>query len=296
MPLACSLHPSQAPGGSLIQGRDSTMKINNNNRSGGGSWSEALVTKSFHTICTKPGEKFIVLSVMFAVFLSLNAQASAYEVKALVNAGSIRGKVHVGSAQPQVKRVSIFKNQSICGTEHRDIPLVQANGDGLLNTVVYLEDIFSGKPFRAASKKITINQLGCRFVPHLSVVTNGGEIEVINSDTILHNIHTYEMFGSTNFTSFSVSQPQRGDIVTKKIELKRGAGLRVMCDAHDFMRGFIFVARNPYYAVVDSDGEFFIQDVPPGTYKIKTWHGTLGEKEASVSIQPNGVVGIDIFY
>lgn len=238
----------------------------------------------------------VLCAISFTLFISGGPSADAYEVKQISGAGGVRGKVHIGGAIPLVKRVPIFKDQDICGSGHRDIPLVQANGDGLLNTVVYLEDVAAGKPFRAASKKITINQLGCRFIPHLSVITNGGEVEVINSDTILHNIHTYEMIGSTNFSSFSVSQPQRGDIVTKKVELKRSVGMRMMCDAHDFMRGFIFVARNPYYAIVDSDGEFFIEDVPPGTYKIKAWHGTLGEKEASVSIQPNGVVGVEIFY
>jgi hypothetical protein len=69
-----------------------------------------------------------------------------------------------------------------------------------------------------------------------------------------------------------------------------------MCDAHVFMRGFVFVAHNPYFAVVDSDGEFFIEDVPLGTYVVKAWHGTLGEKKAAASIQPNGVVEIGIFY
>ena len=268
----------------------------NGNRSGDGSWVNLIPAKSLVAALRLSDRASAALIFTFFLIFSTIGQSNAYEEKKILNSGSIRGKIHIGSSIPLVKRVSIFKDQSICGKEHRDIPLVQANGDGLLNTVVYLEDISSGKPFRAASKKITINQLGCRFVPHLSVITNGGEVEIINSDTILHNIHTYEMLGTTNFSRFSVSQPQRGDIVTKKIKLKRAVGLRVMCDAHDFMRGFIFVARNPYYAVVDSDGEFFIEDVPPGTYRIKSWHGTLGEKEASASIQPNGVVGIDIFY
>jgi hypothetical protein len=72
--------------------------------------------------------------------------------------------------------------------------------------------------------------------------------------------------------------------------------MMVMCDAHDFMRGYIFVAHNPYYAVVDSDGEFFIDSVPQGTYVMKVWHGILGEQETTVSIQPNGVVHSDFFY
>ncbi len=269
------------------------MKYSNNNRSGGTSGQNLKIARALRSVFPRAVGIFVV-SVLSLVIDA--REGGAYDVKSLVDTGGIRGKVHIGSATPLVKRVPIFKNQTICGLEYRDIPLVQANGDGLLNTVVYLEDISSGKPFRAASKKITINQLGCRFIPHLSVMANGGEVEIINSDEVLHNIHTYEMSGTTNFSSFSVSQPQRGDIVSKHIELKRGVGMRVMCDAHDFMRGFIFVARNPYFAVVDSDGEFFIDNVPPGIYTIRTWHGNLGSKEGSVTIQPNGVVNIEFFY
>jgi len=269
------------------------MKHSNNNRSGGIIGpipKSARILKSIF-----PSAVSIFVVSMLSLIIDVR-EVGAYDVKNLVDTGGIRGKVHIGNATPIVKRVPIFKNQKICGLDFRDIPLVQANGDGLLNTVVYLEDISSGKPFRAASKKITINQLGCRFIPHLSVMANGGEVEIINSDTILHNIHTYEMIGTTYFSSFSVSQPQRGDIVTKHVEMKRGVSMRILCDAHNFMRGFIFVARNPYYAVVDSDGEFFINNVPPGTYTIRTWHGNLGSKKGSVSIQPNGVVKIDFFY
>lgn len=269
---------------------------NNDNRLGGNTCLDLGQTGAFPTVGLNTAGACLLLFLSLVLLLAPASGARGYEVKVTGDSGSIRGKVHIGDAIPLVKRVPIFKNQKICGESFRDIPLVQASGDGLLNTVVYLENISSGKPFRAAAKKITINQLGCRFIPHLSVMVNGGEVEVINSDQILHNIHTYEMAGRSNFSTFSVSQPQRGDIVTKKIELKRSVSMRVMCDAHDFMRGYIFVARNPYYAVVDSDGEFFIDNVPPGTYTIKTWHGTLGEKEASVSIQPNGVVGIDFFY
>jgi hypothetical protein len=269
------------------------MNINNDNRPG------ASIRRELGIAIATAFRKFTnVWLLLLSLVISFSAGGSvwAYELKEPFNAGGIRGKVHVGNAIPMVKRMQIFKDQKICGTRHRDIPLIQVSGDGLLNTVVYLENISSGKAFRAASKKITINQLGCRFIPHLSVMANGGEIEVINSDTILHNIHTYEIVGNTNFSTFSVSQPQRGDMVTKRIELKRSVGMKVMCDAHDFMRGFVFVARNPYYAVVNGDGEFFIDDVPPGTYSIRSWHGTLGEQAATVSIQPKGIVKIDFFY
>jgi hypothetical protein len=277
-------------------GCDSTMNNINNNRSHSNDCLKHYTVKISDGICRCVGKIHIVLLSALILIGTGTPTAVAYEVKKVDGAGSVRGRVHIGSAIPLVKRLPIFKNQGICGKEHRDIPLVQANGDGLLNAVVYLDKVSSGKPFPAAAKKITINQLGCRFIPHLSVMANAGEMEIINSDTTLHNIHSYEMVGPINYSNFSVSQPQRGDIVTKRVVLKRGISLRVMCDAHDFMRGYVFVARNPYYAVVNGDGTFLIDNIPSGTYTIRTWHGTLGEKQNSVTVGPNGKVNIDFHY
>jgi len=235
------------------------------------------------------------LAFLTAVF-ALTPAMAAYKVSEAGPVGAVSGKVLIGGAKPQVERIAIFKDNKVCGRGSRDITLVQANGDALINAVVYLKDVKFGKPFPAAAKKITLNQLGCRFTPYLSVMANGGEMEVINSDDVLHNIHTYEIFGPANYSTFSVSQPQRGNIVTKEINLHRGDSLRVHCDAHNFMLAFIFIARNPYYAIVDSDGEFLIENVPPGRYSIRVWHGVLGEKQGTVTITANGKAKFDFSY
>lgn len=117
-----------------------------------------------------------------------------------------------------------------------------------------------------------------------------------NSDPVLHNIHTYEIIGRAKKTVLNVSQPEQGAITNKKIKLKRGAAMKLECDAHDFMHGFIFVAKNPYYAVVNKDGAFTIKDVPPGKYKIKAWHGTLGIKKDKVEVPANGKVTVNFEY
>lgn len=257
------------------------MKNNNDNRLGKGS---RLDLRAYS----------IKLIILLGSLLSF--EVDAYEVAPVKDGVSIQGKVHLGNSKPLVKRFPIFKDHKICGKGHRDIPLVQVNGEGLLDTVVYLVNVPKGKPFRSWSKKITINQSGCRFIPHLSVMANGGEIEVINSDATLHNIHAYELVGANHFSNFTVSQPQRGDIVTKEVTVRRGMGMRVNCDAHNFMRGFVFLARNPYFAIVESDGMYSIDDIPPGTYVVRTWHGTLGERTRTITVKPNSVGTVDFYY
>ena len=95
----------------------------------------------------------------------------------------------------------------------------------------------------------------------------------------------------------NVSQPNQGDTVSKEVRLRRGNGMKVECDAHDFMHSFVFVAKNPYYSVVGADGTFSIGDIPAGTYEVMMWHGFLGEVEVGeITVDAGGEVTMELSY
>ena len=243
--------------------------------------------------------KFLLKAMAMAVIvvaISGGAQAAKYKEAAVSNSGTVKGKVNLGGAQVLVETFTISKNPEVCGTGTREVTFVRTNGGGLLDAVVYLDKVKEGKAFPEETKKIKIDQQKCAFVPYLSVMRNQGELEAVNSDPVLHNIHTYELIGRARRTVVNVSQPDQGNVVTKKIKLRKGAGMKVECDAHDFMHAFVFVARNPYYAVVNDSGEFEIKDVPPGKYKVKSWHGILGEQDATVEVSGGGTATVDFSY
>jgi len=239
---------------------------------------------------------FVIAAVALSVSTSAQA-AKKYKEGTVSNGGAISGKITLGAAKASTKSYTISKDPQICGEGTRDVPQVRANGDALLDAVVYLDKVKTGKAFPAALKKITINQTKCEFNPYLSVMQNGGELEAINSDATLHNIHTYELIGRARRTVLNVSQPEKGNIVTKKIKMRKGNGMKVECDAHDFMHSFVFVAKNPYFAVVGDNGEFSIGDVPAGEYTIKIWHGVLGEKKiGKVKVSAGGTASVNGSY
>jgi len=223
-----------------------------------------------------------------ATFAAFNASAAYKEVN-VTNGGSITGQVTFTGTDPAPKIYAITKDNDTCGTGNREIDFVKVNNGGLADSVVFLEKIKQGKAFK--EEKGSVQQKGCAFNPFISIMTNKMGFDAVNSGPVMHNIHTYELISAgkkyAKKTVFNVSQPNKGTI-TKKVKVKRGNAIKVECDAHDFMHGFVFVAKNPYYARVDDTGHFKIDNVPAGKYKIKAWHGTLGEKKGKVTVEANG--------
>ncbi len=226
--------------------------------------------------------------------------AAAYKVVDVTNGGTISGTVTLKKAPPKSahKVYHIKKDNAVCGDGERVVDYVQTNGKALLNTVVYLTKVKQGKAWGDAPKDATIDQQGCEFTPFLTVMQNGGKLTAKNSDPVLHNIHTYELLTGTmkgpKKTVSNVSQPDKGSVVSKTVKLKKGSAMKVECDAHDFMHGFVFVAKNPYYAMVDENGHYTIDNVPPGKYKISAFNGFLKPGKGKATIKGGDEVTVDI--
>lgn len=117
------------------------------------------------------------------------------------------------------------------------------------------------------------------------LVPVGAELEIRNSDGILHNVRT----ASTRNAPVNRAQPKvRKAMPQRFAEPER---VEVRCDVHPWMRGWVVVQDHPYYAVSDAQGGFSLTGVPPGDYELHLWHETLGEHVQPVTISG----GADIF-
>ena len=226
-----------------------------------------------------------IIALLVALAASWTVQAAGYTVAEVSNGGSISGKVSFAGKDPDPVAYAITKDPDTCGTGDRMIDFVKINNGALTDVVVYLDKVKSGKPFpNAEAGKGNLDQKGCEFHPFLQVMHNDGELSILNSDPVSHNIHTYEIIGKAKKTVINISQPDQGSLIKKKIKLRRGTTMKVECDQHDFMHSYIYVAKNPYYAGVGADGTFTIDNIPPGNYTVKAWHGKLGEKKSKVTV------------
>jgi hypothetical protein len=210
--------------------------------------------------------------------------AAQYQAAAVTDGGVIKGKVIFKGTVP-LKTVLPTKDKETCGGPRKDpLVVVGANGE-VKDVVVQLKGVKAGKAWTTSSKPMAIDNKGCIFEPHVQVIA-AGNIDIINSDPVLHNTHGY--YGKN--TAFNVALPIQGGKVTRP--LRRPGVVRVDCDAHGWMEGWIIVAENPYFAQTGADGSFTLSDVPPGSYTMVVWQEHTGEMEIPVTVKAKETVTV----
>lgn len=127
------------------------------------------------------------------------------------------------------------------------------------------------------------------FLPRILVVPVGSTVRFPNQDPILHNV-------------FSVSGRNSFDLGL----LGKGAGssaivhepgiVRVFCNVHHAMFGYIFVVASPYWAKVGTDGTFSIPNVPAGPGKLTVWNerSSPTTQEITLPLAEPATIGIEI--
>lgn len=206
-------------------------------------------------------------------------RATAYEGGAVANGGSISGTVKYKGTPPAPAKLDVNKDTEVCGTTPKmSRELVVAPDGGVQWAVVSIPSITKGKPF--PSDKTVLDQKGCEYLPHVVLAPAGADVDILNSDGILHNIHTY----SEKNPPLNRAQPKFKKSMTEKFATPER--VKLQCDVHGWMHGWLVVEDNPYYAVTDEKGAFKLTDVPPGDYEVKVWQEKLGEATQKVTVKP----------
>jgi len=201
------------------------------------------------------------------------------------SAGEIVGKVSYAGAAPAPETIKITKDQAVCGkTPQVESSLLVSADKGVKNVVVKITDPKDGKKMSAPAQNATVDQHGCKFNPRVTIVAAGAPVDILNSDGILHNIHTWPEKNQP----FNKAQPKFRKKMTESFP--EPDLVRITCDVHSWMTGYIIVAEHPYYGLSDEGGSFKIADVPAGTYTLQYWHEKLGTKTAQVTVPASGSV------
>jgi len=133
------------------------------------------------------------------------------------------------------------------------------------NVLVYLEEVAGDWP--PSEEPAGMDQAKLVFIPRVLPIVKGTTVHFLNNDPILHNV----------FWPKSKSYPTRnlgtwGKGGSKEYKFDKLGEVVLLCNVHPEMEGHIIVLQNPFFTVVDKEGEYEIKNVPPGDYTLKTWY------------------------
>jgi len=196
-------------------------------------------------------------------------------------AGAISGKVLFTGTAPEPERIEMDA-ESTCQEQYPDgafTETVVANADGSLqNVFVYVKSGLGDLKFPVPGDGVVLDQLGCRYRPHVFGVQVGQDLIIRNSDGILHNIHPMPTLNR----SFNLGQPVKMD--STKTFTKPEVMIPIACDVHDWMYGYVGVLDNPYFSSTGTDGAFSLPNLPPGAYTVEAWHEEYGAQTMEVTV------------
>lgn len=194
--------------------------------------------------------------------------------------GTLKGRFVFGGETPVTPALTVDKDVQICGNHNLISEEVVVGTDkGIANVVVFVRDKkVKVKPelvATAQAKAPVLDNLHCRFEPHVIFVQVGQELTIKNSDPVGHNsnIATVKNAPTNNLI------PASGQVSTK-FKADEAVPAQVTCNIHPWMKGWIVVRDNPYAAVSAADGSFEIVDLPAGELELQFWHekaGYIGE-------------------
>jgi len=250
---------------------------------------EEMMVKSLCCVSIISG---LILSVMSGGVLVYNNDAIAqekgvaYKEIEVKDGGNIVGTVKFDGDVPAAKMLKVDKDEQTCGHENKLSEELVVNGEskGVKNVVVSLVDIASGKKIETTTA--TLDQKECLFTPHVLAIPIGSSVDLLNSDNVMHNLHSWSIKNPAFNEGVS-----GGGKMTKKFDLPEVA--KITCDVHKWMSSFVVVKANPYFAVTDENGRFRIENVPAGTYKIEAWQEKLGKKTSDIAVKSKEEAVVD---
>ena len=195
--------------------------------------------------------------------------------------GEITGRINFEGTKPHLPEISMAQDPE-CVRENGGHPIRPEDGrvnanDTLPNVFVYIKS--GARKYPSPQRAVTLDQKGCRYIPHVLGIMVGQPLKVVNSDFTTHNIHVMPK----NNPAWNQSQPPGAAPFYKKFPNPE-VMIPVHCNEHPWMKAYIGVVTNPFFDVTGKEGEFTIKGVPPGQYTLEAWTATFGTQTKTVTV------------
>jgi plastocyanin len=203
---------------------------------------------------------------------------------------TIKGVVNFTGKAPEMKVPKKRKDAEVCKAKEVKYNAVLVDKGKLADVFVRISNDGVKGDYKPPSAHALVSQIDCMYSPRIMGVVAGQTIDIKNGDATLHNVHSYK--GAE--TMFNTPQPKGSPILSKEMPDEPKI-VKLACDVHPWMRGFVIVTAHPFFAVSGADGTFAIQNVPAGDYTIEAWHSHYGLKTAKIHVDDGKSVDLPAF-
>jgi plastocyanin len=148
----------------------------------------------------------------------------------------------------------------------------------------------------ALAPRAGLKQNGCMYVPRVFGIVAGADLELVNDDRTMHNIHgfTKNTVGDDD-TVLNAGQAMGAPPIVKKAPAEPGI-VRIKCDVHPWMVSWMVVTDHPFFDATNDEGRFTIKKVPVGSYDLEAIHPLHGTKTAKVKVTADATATAELTF
>ena len=198
-------------------------------------------------------------------------------------ASSVTGTVTFDGKVPTLRPLAMDADPACAKKHSAPVPsetLALGSGNTMGNIMVWVsKGLPAGKTWPVPKSPVVLDQNGCQYKPHVMGIMVGQTYRILNSDGVLHNIHTLPKVNK----AFNKGMPPTLKEATTVFE-KPEEVFHIKCDVHPWMSAYIAVFTHPFFSTTGMDGKFTIPGLDAGTYEITAWHERLGKQTASITV------------
>jgi hypothetical protein len=229
----------------------------------------------------------LTITLVVALALVSLGQDSSSTKTAYVRTGqeaTLSGAVTFTGKVPKALKIDMSSDPTCAqGNVDPTTEFFVVSNDRLANVLLYISagEILDRHSFEAPSTAILMERKGCRYEPRVLGLQVNQPLMIINSDNTHHNTHPTPK----NNAEWNQTQPEGAAPMVKAFS-RPELSIPFKCNQHPWEKAYVSVFSHPFFAVSDADGNYKIEGLPAGSYKITAWHEKLGEKTVEVVFVP----------
>lgn len=131
----------------------------------------------------------------------------------------------------------------------------------------------SGVPVRSGKPTTeVVDQVGKEFTPYVKVIRVGSSVSFPNKDNVRHHVYSFS-------PAKTFELPLYKGTPAEPVQFDKPGIVRIGCNIHDWMIGYIYVAESPFAGKTGKHGVIELEGLPPGHYRVRVWHPWMADTE-----------------